>query len=105
MFDQPVAAHIEVTETADRWALSAFVASAGARRLTWRLDSVSRSSGGSSTVSQSGVVDSPRANPVAVLTINRRSLGEVVLRVFEGDREVASDTVDLSKVKPSEPPI
>lgn len=76
----------------------AFVAAAPARPLRWRLETIARSSGGTSTVSQSGSTEGS-AGPVSVTVVSPDSRGVVTLFVYEGDAEVARTDVELSDVE------
>jgi hypothetical protein len=73
----------------------AFVASAPARPLRWRLVIESRSAGGVSNVSQGGSTQGDRTDPVGAVTVTAGSEGSATLIVYDGEREVARDTAPL----------
>lgn len=88
MMDVGVDFHLGMDRQADRLSISAYVAAAAPRALTWRLVAVSQTSGGRSEVVQSGATDGSRRGPVGSIGMLAHSRGCVVLTVSEGGREI-----------------
>ena len=97
MMDAGVEAHLELVRADQNMTVRAFVAAAPARPLRWRLTTLSRTVGGTSNVSQSGSTQGVSDQPVSVTVVSPNSEGTVVLVVFDGDQEIARDTLDLSR--------
>lgn len=96
MIDPDVVAHLDLNRTERALAVSAVVASAPARPLRWRLIVQSRGPGGTSNVTQGGTTGGAASERVGTTTISANSTGAVTLLVYDGEREVASDTVSFS---------
>jgi hypothetical protein len=97
--DPSVNAHLDLVRQAQGIEVRAFVAAAPARRLRWRLETLSRSSGGTSNVSQSGSTQGSEGPPVSVTIVSPRSRGQVTLFVYDGETEVARAAVDLESAR------
>jgi hypothetical protein len=97
--DPSVNAHLDAVRQAHGIEVRAFVAAAPARPLRWRLETVSRSSGGTSNVSQSGSTQGSAGPPVSVTVVSPDSRGRVTLFVYDGGAEVARSEVDLIDVE------
>lgn len=95
MDDHSVNAHLDLVREAQGIEVRAFVAAAPARPLRWRLEAVSRSSGGTSNVSQSGFTQGSAGLPVSVTVVSPSSRGHVTLLVYDGETEVARAAVEL----------
>lgn len=88
MTDTGVDFHLDVERQAGRLAISAYVAADTPRSLAWRLVAVSRTSGGTSEVVQSGTTDGRRSGPVGAIAVSPQSQGCVVLTISENGREI-----------------
>jgi hypothetical protein len=95
MIDPDVVAQLDLTRTEQTLAVSAVVASAPPRQLRWRLVVQSRGPGGTSNVTQGGTTGGTARERVGTTTISANSSGAVTLLVYEGEQEVASDTVSF----------
>lgn len=96
MTDIGVEAHLEMVRHDQATSVRAFVAAASNRPLRWQLTTVSRSGGGTSQVTQSGRTDGQADRPVSEVSISTGSEGTVVLIVFDGEREISRDQLDLA---------
>lgn len=97
MLDDDVQARLRLMETARGLEVKAYVASAPARPLRWRLEVQSRSPGGVSNVRQEGDTNGVSPQAVNGLTrVNAGSEGTATLIVYDGDREVATEKIALS---------
>jgi hypothetical protein len=96
MIDPDVVAQLDLTRTEQTLAVSAFVAAAPPRPLRWRLIVQSRGPGGTSNVTQGGTTSGAANEQVGTTTVSANSSGAVTLLVYDGEREVASDTVSFS---------
>jgi hypothetical protein len=94
MFDTPPDARLELHHLDRGLTISAWVAAAPPRPLRWRLELSSRSGGGTSTVSQSGLA-AAGDGPVGSVAVSPGSRGTATLKVYDGDREVASDELSF----------
>ncbi len=98
-----VDAHFEMVRSERGVAVSAYVAADTPRELRWRLVVSSRTSGGTSNVSQGGSTDGRSSGPVGVVTVSPDSQGAVTLSVYDGERMVHEETADLAEMSsPSE---
>ena len=95
MVDDSVSAHLDLVRLDAGLSVRAYVSAAPARPLRWRVVTESRTSGGASNVSQSGVTQGASREPVSSTRLSANSEGSVLLVVFDGDREVARREVDL----------
>ena len=93
MDDPSVNAHLDLTREPGGIEVRAFVAAAPVRPLRWRLETVSRSAGGTSNVSQSGATLGSSDQPVSVTVVSPSSTGTVTLTVFDGEAEIARTNV------------
>ena len=92
MTDPGVDTHLELMRDARGVEVRAYVAAAPPRPLRWRLETVARSPGGTSNVSQSGTVTGGSDRPVSVTVVSPNSTGTVTLTVHDGPNEIARDT-------------
>ena len=90
-----VDAHFEMVRSERGVAVSAYVAADTPRELRWRLVVSSRTSGGTSNVSQGGSTDGRSSGPVGVVTVSPDSRGVVTLSVYDGERVVHEETADI----------
>lgn len=97
MTDSGVDAHVDLVRDARGIEVRAFVTAAPPRRLRWQLVTAARNAGGTSNVSQSGTTQGVSDNAVTVNVVSPNSQGSVILTVFDGDIEVARETVDLAR--------
>ncbi|HST91233.1 MAG TPA: hypothetical protein VLJ13_03465 [Brevundimonas sp.] len=88
MTDVGVDFHLDMERQAGRLSISAYVATAAPRVLTWRLVAVSRTAGGRSEVVQSGATDGLTRSAVGSIGMQAHSQGCVILTVSEGGREI-----------------
>lgn len=96
MFDQAaVTAHLEIVQAARGLAINAFVRPGAQPDLRWRLNLMSRNPGGTSNVTQGGLVETGSSEPVGTVTVSENSQGRVTLIVLDGDQEVARDEVNF----------
>ncbi|HTM79766.1 curli-like amyloid fiber formation chaperone CsgH [Asticcacaulis sp.] len=96
MFDTAaVTAHLEIVQAAKGLAVNAFVGAGTQPDLRWRLNLTSRNPGGTSTVTQGGLVEIGSSEPVGTVTVTANSQGRVTLVVLDGDQEVARDEVNF----------
>jgi hypothetical protein len=96
MFDMAaVTAHLEIVQAAKGLAVNAFVGSGAQPDLRWRLNLMSINSGGTSTVTQGGLVEIGSSEPVGSVTVSTNSQGRVTLIVLDGDKEVARDEINF----------
>ena len=95
MLDPSVAAHLEISPAAKGLAVAAYVVPVSERPLRWRLIVTSKSAGGTSNVSQGGIVRGHSDAPVGTVTVSRDSTGSVTLVVLDGAQEVAHDSVQF----------
>lgn len=91
--DAQVNAHLEMAQAEQGVAVSAYVASAEAKPVRWRLDMKSQSAGGSNNISQGGMVSGDRNGPVSSVVVTQGSRGTVTLLVYEGEQVVARDEI------------
>jgi hypothetical protein len=100
MFDADIQAQLQLMNTERGVEVRAFVTSAAPKSLRWRLIVESRSSGGSSNVSQGGATDGGGLAPVSAVTVSRGSQGAATLVVYDGDQEVAREVRPLDVTTP-----
>lgn len=97
MFDAPPDVQLQLARLEQGLAISVWVGSPPPHPLRWRLELTSRSPGGSSTVSQGGTVSTTSAGPVGSVTVAPNSRGSAILRIYDGDREVAREEVSFEE--------
>lgn len=103
MTDIGVEAHLEMTRHDQATSIRAYVAAASARPLRWQLTTTSRTAGGTSNVTQSGRTEGQTDRPVSEVSVSSMSEGTVVLIVFDGEKEVTREVLDLRAAKLTEP--
>lgn len=95
MTDPGIDIHLELTRHANGVEVRAYVHSAPPRPLRWRLDTIARGSGGTSTVAQSGTISGGSSRPLSVTGLSSDSQGTVVLTIFDGDRPLAHEQMTI----------
>jgi hypothetical protein len=95
MFDTAITAHLQIIQGANGLAVNAFVRPNAQPALRWRLNLTSNSAGGTSNVTQGGLVQADPSQPLGTVTVSSNSQGKVTLIVLDGDREVARDEVNF----------
>jgi hypothetical protein len=103
MFDAPPDAQLQLERIDQGLSISAWIAVARPRALRWRLELTSRSPGGTSTVSQGGTATSGSSAPVGSIRVSPNSRGSAILRVYDGDHEVARDELSFGDDAVQEP--
>lgn len=91
MIEPGIDTHLELTRDARGIEVRAYVSSAPPRPLRWRLETVARSPGGTSNVSQSGTITGGSDRPVTVSSVSPNSTGSIVLTIYDGTRQVARE--------------
>lgn len=95
MIEPGIDTHLELTRDARGIEVRAYVPSAPPRPLRWHLETVARSSSGTSSVSQSGTIVGGSDRPVSVSSVSPNSTGSIVLTVYDGTRQVAREQAKI----------
>lgn len=100
MFEPGIDTHLELLRDTRGIEVRAYVAAAPLRPLRWRLETLARSSGGTSSVSQSGTIQGGSDRPISVTSVSPNSEGTVILTIYDGATEVAREQAVIEDVTP-----
>lgn len=102
MIEPGIDIHLELTRDARAIEVRAYVPSAPPRPLRWLLETVAHSSGGTSSVSQSGTIIGGSDRPVSVTSVSPNSTGSIILTVYEGVQQMARKQLKIENEAPTE---